>query len=252
VPLYPEMTVREYLEFVAAAKGVHHVDRKAAVDKAIERCNLEEVEDQLVATISRGFKQRTGLAQAVLNEPPVLILDEPTVGLDPAQIREIRELIRELGRKSTIVLSTHILPEVEMTCNRVIIINRGRIRAMDTPQNLAATMREKTILGLQVQGPPDQVREALRRVEGVKAVDLRETRNQVATFRVETDPRRDLRPELARLIVSRDWSLLELKTEHLSLEEVFLEVVQHEDELDLQERQESPQAVEAVSGGEKP
>ncbi|MEW6277466.1 MAG: ATP-binding cassette domain-containing protein, partial [Candidatus Eremiobacterota bacterium] len=206
VPLYTDMTVREYLEFAARAKGIPHVDRKGSVDKAIERCSLESVQDQMVGTISRGFRQRVGLGQAILNEPPVLILDEPTVGLDPAQIREIRALIRELGQKSTVILSTHILSEVSVTCSRVIIIARGRIQAQDSPQNLAARQRQVSPIRVKVEGAsPDEVKETLARVSGVKRASI-----DAAGLRLEADPNQEVRPEIARAVVEKGWDLLEL------------------------------------------
>lgn len=229
VPLYTEMTVREYLEFAAAAKSVPHVDRKAAVVRALDRCNLGEVENQLIGTISRGFRQRVGLAQAIINNPPVLILDEPTVGLDPAQIRDIRELIKELGKSSTIILSTHILPEVSLTCNRVIILNHGQIRAVDTPENLVLKQRSERLVRIQVAGPAPEVREVLQRVKGVQRVDLLDTPGAPApTFSVEFPRAADLRGELARAVVEKNWDLLELHADSVSLEDIFLHVVHSE------------------------
>lgn len=244
VPLYQEMTVREYLEFAAAAKSVPHADRKKAVVQALDRCNLGEVENQLVGTISRGFRQRVGLGQAIINNPPVLILDEPTVGLDPAQIRDIRELIKELGRSSTVILSTHILSEVSLTCNRVIILNRGHIMEVDTPENLTARMQTRNSVLLQVDGPQDEVRSTLMRVEGVQQVSLLDgTGVPPGTFRVETPHGREVRGELARAVVQQGWGLLELHSDRLSLEEIFLNVVQREPEA-------APEAA-AVPGGEE-
>ncbi len=225
VPLYTDMTVREYLEFAAAAKGVAHVDRKKAIATAIERCSLESVEDQLIGTISRGYRQRVGLGQAIISEPPVLILDEPTVGLDPAQIREIRELIRELGQKSTIILSTHILPEVSMTCSRVIIIANGKIQAQDTPQNLSSRGLSLVPITVGVAGAaPAEVQEFLKTIQGVKKVE-----SEGETFRLETENDREMRPRLARAIIEKGWDLLELHARQVSLEDVFLDIVAQSD-----------------------
>ncbi len=229
VPLYPEMTVREYLEFAAAAKSVPHADRRQAVTQALDRCNLGEVESQLIGTISRGFRQRVGLGQAIINNPPVLILDEPTVGLDPAQIRDIRELIKELGRTSTVILSTHILPEVSLTCNRVVILHKGRIREVDTPENLTAKLQTVNTVRLQVRGPQEEVQSALGQVQGVQSVTrLEESGSEGALFRVQVPRNLEVRGELSRLIVQKGWDLLELHPEGISLEEVFLNVVQRE------------------------
>lgn len=230
VPLYTEMSVREYLEFAAAAKGVPHVDRKNAVNRALERCNLVEVEEQLIGTISRGYRQRVGLGQAIINEPPVLILDEPTVGLDPAQIRDIRELIKELGRTSTVILSTHILPEVSLTCNRVIIIDRGVIREVDTPENLTAKLQRVNSVRLQVDGPIEEVRSTLRAMQGIENVTLDgEPKGNLATWRVDAARGVEVRGELSRAVVQKGWTLYELHADQLSLEQIFLNVVQRED-----------------------
>ncbi len=225
VPLYLDMTVREYLEFAAAAKGVPHADRKKAIATAVERCSLESVVDQLIGTISRGYRQRVGLGQAIISEPPVLILDEPTVGLDPAQIREIRELIKELGKKSTVILSTHILPEVSVTCSRVIIIANGRIQAQDTPQNLAARQLALVPITLGVSGAPTgEILEFLRGLQGVKKAE-----SEGDLFRVEADNDRQVRPQLARAVIEKGWELLELHARQATLEDVFLEIVSKSD-----------------------
>lgn len=230
VPLYPEMTVRDYLEFCAAAKGIPHADREAALKRAVDRTHLGDVLHQTIRTISKGYRQRTGLAQAILNDPPVLILDEPTVGLDPAQIREVREVIRELGTRSTIILSSHILPEVSMTCSRVIILNRGRIRAMDTPANLTSRLQGKTVLRLQVQQAPlREVESLMNELKGIHNARLMESRDSVSTWRLDAEPDPAVRAELARAVVGRQWGLLELKVEQLSLEDIFLHVVREEE-----------------------
>ena len=226
VPLYPEMTAREYVEFTAAAKGVAHVDRKRFVDEALGRCNLAQVENQLVGTLSRGFRQRVGLAQAIVNQPKVLILDEPTVGLDPAQIRDIRELIKFLAESSTVILSTHILPEVEAICKRVIILNHGQIRAIDTPANLNASLSGTSTLNLQIKGATHaQVEEAVTRVKGVR----RAANPMPDHYRLEIDTHEDPRAELSRLVVGQGWDLLDLRLESLSLEDIFLSVVREDD-----------------------
>jgi len=246
VPLYPEMTVREYLEFAAAAKAVPHADRKQAVIQALDRCNLGEVEGQLIGTISRGFRQRVGLGQAIINNPPVLILDEPTVGLDPAQICDIRELIKDLGRNSTVILSTHILPEVSLTCNRVIILDKGCIREVDTPENLTARMQTRNAVLLSVDGPREEIQSALMQVEGVQSVSRVEGAGGApVTFRVEMPRGREIRGDLARVVVQKGWGLLELHADRLSLEDIFLNVVHREAEAPAEAQ------VEADQGGEE-
>ncbi|MBI3929465.1 MAG: ATP-binding cassette domain-containing protein [Armatimonadetes bacterium] len=229
VPLYPEMKVHEFLEFAAAAKGIPHADRTQAVHRAIERCNLDSVVEQLIATISRGFRQRVGLAQAILNEPEVLILDEPTVGLDPQQIRDIRELIRELAQKATVILSTHILPEVSATCNRVIIIADGQIRAMDTPANLTSRLQGGARILLQVGGGGAaelEVRSVLGRVDGVRKVVPIDEKGR---YQIESEPDVDVRADLSRAVVGRDWDLLQLHQEAMTLEDIFLTIVRKQD-----------------------
>ncbi len=226
VPLYPEMTVTEFLNFAAAAKGIPASERDKAVKLALGRCNLHPVANQLINTISRGFKQRVGLGQAIVNQPKVLILDEPTVGLDPAQIRDIRELIRELGQSSTVILSTHILPEVSATCSRVIIINKGKVEAMDTPENLTASLEGNSKFRLRldkVEGDPVEV---LANVEGVR--DVKKIDRDV--FEVQGDASADVGPELARAVVAKEWDLKEMSPQTLSLEDIFLKVVKKEEE----------------------
>src|SRR4051812_26975865 len=169
-PLYTEMTVASYLRFVAKIKGVASPNIDNEIIRVMEKVNITDVRDRIIAKLSKGYKQRVGIAQALLNDPPVLILDEPTIGLDPKQIHEVRELIKELAGKHTMVLSTHILPEVEQTCNRVIIIDKGKIVAVDTPQNLRSQVQGADRITVEVEGPPTEVAAKLRAVPGVAAV----------------------------------------------------------------------------------
>jgi ABC-2 type transport system ATP-binding protein len=229
VPLYGEFRVRTYLDFVAEAKGVSARERRARVDEAMERCGVSDVAGKLVSTLSRGYRQRVGLAQALVNDPEVLILDEPTVGLDPQQIVEIRRLIKGLAGQRTIILSTHILPEVSMTCDRVIIISRGRIVAVDTPGNLTAQVQKSANVLLQVEGPPDRVMAEIRRLEGVQRVAPRgEAVDGRRTYLVESERGRDVRVALAAAMVKNGWGLYELRPADLSLEEIFLHLVTDE------------------------
>jgi ABC-2 type transport system ATP-binding protein len=224
VPLYVEMTPREFLAFAAAAKQVPKVGRKAAVDRALERCNLGNVCDQLIGTLSRGYRQRVGLAQAIINDPKVLILDEPTVGLDPSQVRDIRALLREIGRDSTVILSSHILSEVSALCNRVIIIAGGEVKAMDTPANLTAAMESEARFSLRISGAgQDDLEKALAGVDSVARVSrLDGGRFEVASTTAKPD---ELGPKLAAFVVGQGWSLHELQPQGAGLEEIFISLV---------------------------
>jgi ABC-2 type transport system ATP-binding protein len=224
VSIYPDLTVTQFLRFAAQAKGVAAKEETGEIQRVMGGCGLEEVAGKLVAALSKGFRQRLGLAQALLNQPPLLILDEPTIGLDPSQIVEIRSLIKALEGGHTVVLSSHILPEVSQLCHRVIIINRGQIVASDTPENLSRQMG-KGAISLQVKGPEVQVTATLQGLPGVSRVE-----NQGAgRYLVEGGNGRDLRPELARLLVQQGFDLLEMKTQEFSLEDVFLNLVTEEE-----------------------
>jgi ABC-2 type transport system ATP-binding protein len=226
VPLYPDLTVTQFLDFAAQAKGLDRRQRSLEVDRAIGDCSLEEVKNTLVAILSKGFRQRVGLAQALLGRPPLLILDEPTIGLDPAQIVEIRELIRQLAGDHTVILSSHILPEVSQLCQRVIIINRGQIVASDTPANLTHQLNREARLHLLVKGPVPEIQDVLQAVPGVKTVRGQEN----GAFALEADLDSEIRPELARCIVQHGWDLLELKTQEFTLEDVFINLVTEEEQ----------------------
>jgi ABC-2 type transport system ATP-binding protein len=229
VSLYTDMKVVTYLDFVGEIKGLDRRERRRKIDEIMERCRLLEVRRMLIGALSRGYRQRVGIAQALLNDPEVLILDEPTVGLDPKQIIEIRQLIKELSGKSTIILSTHILPEVSMVCQRVIIINNGRIVAVDTPESLTARLQTSSKLHLSVDGPVDQIKVDLSRVPGVLSVEAKDgARPGAAIFVVEAERDRDLRREVSRTIVDRGWGLLELRPADMTLEEVFIRLVTEE------------------------
>jgi len=231
-PLYSDMRVREYLTFVARIKGVNPKTINAEVARVAERLSVLEVMDNLISNLSKGYKQRVGLAQALLNNPPVLIFDEPTNGLDPRQIIEVREIIKSLGSDHTVILSTHILPEVSMTCNRVAIINEGKLVKIDTPENLTKQLRGSESIILQVEGPMNEVVLALSQHQSVTAVAVQPTgKENIATYRVETSIGSDIRKELASLVVNRGWGLLELKAESLSLEDIFLKLTTKEEEV---------------------
>jgi ABC-2 type transport system ATP-binding protein len=233
-PIYPEMTVDSYLGFVAKIKGTPSGQRKAQVDKVVEECSLGDVRRRIVGRLSKGYKQRVGLAQALLKDPEVLILDEPTIGLDPKQIHEVRTLIKSLASTRTVILSTHILPEVSMTCNRVVIINKGKVVAMDTPEGLAAQMKGAERIALIVDGPPDAIREKIQAIEGVTSIQATdENDGKPSSFTVECQLDTDLRPVLASTIVTQGWGLLEIRGVSLSLEDVFINLTTEEsDEAD--------------------
>jgi ABC-2 type transport system ATP-binding protein len=220
-PLYPDMDVETYLTFCAKIKGVSSKGRKAKLDGAIDKCRVGDVRKTLIGRLSKGYRQRVGLAQAILHNPDVLILDEPTAGLDPKQIIETRELIKGLGGEHTIILSTHILPEVSMTCGRVVIINKGRVVAEDTPDNLTHRLRGAGALRLVVRGDGASCQEVVGRVQGVTSVQPKPDGGGAA-FEIETEAGRDVRADVARAVVQRGFDLLELHAVGMSLEEIFL------------------------------
>src|SRR5712692_5534857 len=224
-PLYTEMTDTEYLTFVGRIKGIEPERLPAALDQILERLSLGEVRGRLIANLSRGFQQRVGLAQALIHDPPVLILDEPTVGLDPKQIIEIRQLIRELAGSHTIILSTHILPEATAVAKRVVIINDGRIVAEDTQEQLSARLRRSEKVSLTLKRATPDVRERLLALPGVLSV----RQEGANTIQVKAERGNDLREDLAHCAARNDWGLLELKLVAMTLEDVFLRLTTEED-----------------------
>jgi ABC-2 type transport system ATP-binding protein len=230
-PLYGDMTVRGYLDFVAQVKGVKPAARRGEVDRAIERCGLDQVPRRTIGRLSKGYQQRVGIAQATLNDPEILILDEPTLGLDPKQIIEIRQLIRDLGGEKTVILSSHILPEVSQVCNRVIIINRGELVAADTPENLRSRLTTSSVVRVALRDEGDALARAgdvIAKIAGVIAVREKPREHGMGALRVECAPESDLREEIARSLVAAGLPLLELYREELSLEEIFLQLVTEE------------------------
>src|SRR3989475_5819751 len=223
VPLYNDMRVTEYLDYRAALKGVPHRRVAERVGDVKELCGLREVERKLIGALSKGYRQRVGLADALVNEPELLILDEPTIGLDPNQIRQVRELIKNLGKQHTILLSTQILPAVEMTCSRVIIIHKGRIEACDTPENLLGKIRQAGGVVLEAKVGADNGAEELKKISGVREVTTDQDEDwKIFSLRVESGL--DVREEIFRLATDRHWVVRELTQRRATLEDVFVEL----------------------------
>jgi len=228
-PVYPDMTVDSYLDFVLRIKNVPADKRSARVADAVEKTGLGDKRKQLIKRLSRGYKQRVGLAQALVHDPLVIILDEPTVGLDPKQIIEVRHLIKNLAGTHTIILSTHILPEVSMTCDRVVIINKGKIAAVDTPQNLTTQLKGGQKVHVETDAPEQPLRELLAQVPGAGSIDVTPARpGGHATATVEIGGGKDVRNLIAAKIVEKGWPLYELRGVSLSLEDIFLQLTTEE------------------------
>jgi ABC-2 type transport system ATP-binding protein len=227
-PLYPDMTVHEYLSFVAKIKGVPAGERKTRIAAVIKRAWLADVAGRHCSKLSKGFRQRVGLAQAILHNPDVLVLDEPTAGLDPKQIIETRQLIKELAGDHTIILSTHILPEVAQTCQRVVIINKGRVVAVDTPDNLTRRLRGAATMYAQVDTQGADAAGPLQNIPGVSRVSVSDRHDGAIGYEIESTGGEDVRREIARAVVSMGWGLLELRPMRMSLEEIFLQVTTEE------------------------
>jgi len=229
VPLYGDMTVSTYLDFVGEVKGLGRADRRRRVGEVLDRCLIADVRHRLIARLSKGYRQRVGLAQALIADPDVLILDEPTLGLDPKQIIGIRALIKSLAGAHTVILSTHILPEVSMVCEGVVIINHGRIVASGPLDRLMDELSPVARLQVQVEGPAGLVASSLRALPGVQRVETRDTVAGTTTFVVEVDRAHDVRKEMVQLVTQQGWGLLELRSLALSLEDLFIRVVAGEE-----------------------
>src|SRR5438067_9851876 len=230
VPLYPDMSVRSYLDFMGKIKGAK--DRRREVDRAMEKSRIAHRAGDQIGKLSKGLRQRVGLAQALLGDPPVLILDEPTSGLDPKQIIETRNLIKSLGGEHTVVLSTHILPEVAATCSRIVIISNGRVVAEDTPENLDRRLKGAESIAVTVRGPREAVTKALKAVPKVLSVQI-DTDGRPGTaglnaYTIQTEVGADVREALANAVVGGGFGLMELRPAHLSLEEIFLQLTTSE------------------------
>ncbi len=228
-PLYTELTVDDYLMFVAQIKGIEKNRIKSEVDTVVEKAALGDVRQRIIGKLSKGFKQRVGLAQSLLNNPQIIILDEPTVGLDPKQIIEIRELIKNLSGEHTVILSSHILPEVEQTCERVVIINEGKVVAEDTPENLTNRLRGRERIVMQVEGSEEAVKKALKPIGDIQKMNLQTSSNGIVNIEVESS--NDIRKDLAGAVVKSGLGLLELTIDRFTLEDILLHLTTNEEEV---------------------
>ncbi|MEA5553086.1 ABC transporter ATP-binding protein [Anabaena cylindrica UHCC 0172] len=243
-PLYPEMTVEGFLHFVARIKGVSSGDRSQKVQAAMQRCNLQEKRQVIIRKLSKGYRQRVGIAQAIVHDPPAIILDEPTVGLDPRQIIEVRNLIKSLAGTHTIILSTHILPEVSMTCNRVAIINGGRVVATNTPENLMTQLTDGSGYDLEISGEVSLAKQVLQNISNVILVESMPTSSQNrAHLRVISQPGTEPGQNIAAALIRGGFGLYEMRRVSATLEDVFLQLTTEEKNL-------LPEADSAATEGE--
>ena len=232
VPLYTDMTIRSYLDYLARLRGVSKDKLKRRVGDVIEQCHLQEYADVHIGKLSKGFKQRVGVAQAIVHEPQVLILDEPTIGIDPIQIASTRQLIRELGKERTVLISTHILPEVSVICERVVIIDHGKIIAEDKIENLSAMVTGSRRVRMEVEGPTKKVADAIRSIKGVTRVSYQDSR-----YLVEYPASQDLRSKLSEAVVQGGFTLLSIESAEMSLEDVFLKLTMQDPSGELGEEE---------------
>lgn len=236
-PLYEDMRVGEYLKFRAKLKAVARSERGEQISYAMERCGLVDVQKRVIGQLSKGYRQRVGLADAMLGEPDLLILDEPTIGLDPVQIRQVRQLIKDLGKKHTILLSSHILHEVEMTCNRVMILYRGRILASDKPEKLRQTLGRGETIRAEVRGPREAVVARLSEVDGVASVSVGDEDGAYVSLTIMPLAGADPREAIFGVVTAQGWALRELSHAQTSLEEIFVQITREEDEAEEERRE---------------
>jgi ABC-2 type transport system ATP-binding protein len=236
VPLYDDMTVRDYLAFCADLRGVAKADIPKRVETVMASTMITEYENTLITKLSKGFRQRVGIAQALVHDPKLIILDEPTVGLDPRQIIEVRELIRNLRGTHTVILSTHILPEVQMLCDRIVIISEGKIAAIDTPEALTERLQGAQEVRIEVRGPEKAVAAGLKAIKGVTDVQPEERRDGTGKFLVSSEPGVDVRELLASKVVKEGWGLLEMSSVVMSLEDIFVRLTEGPERLDGADR----------------
>ncbi|MTR76890.1 ATP-binding cassette domain-containing protein [Ruminococcus faecis] len=225
-PLYMEMTVREYLEFVAELKGIAKNKREESINEVEKMVKIWEVENRLIRNLSKGYRQRVGLAQAVLGFPEIIILDEPSVGLDPKQIIEIRELIRQLAKKHTVILSSHILAEVREVCDYILIISKGKLVASDTPENLERNLGDSDLIEIETKAGPDEVRRILETVDGIRSISTKHLENGITWAQVQEKKNTDIREKVFQAFAQNHQPLLKLNPLQVSLEDVFMELTQ--------------------------
>ena len=229
VPLYDDMRVREYLLFRAELKGLRGQDVRKHMNEALELCSIKDIKSQMISSLSKGFRQRVGLADALINKPPLLILDEPTNGLDPSQIRSFRELIKELAENHTILISTHILSEVELTCDRVLIINKGQMIGNNTPLELSEKIKSSTTISLELKSQDHDIRDTISSISGIKKVTLEKEEDDWKFFRIRVDYGNDLREEIMNLGNKRNWLIREIHYQRSNLEDAYIEMIQNKD-----------------------
>ena len=226
VPLYTDMTVYSYIEYMGMLRGLNKKNIKSKVDNVIEICKLEDYRNSLISKLSKGFRQRVGISQAIIHEPEVLVLDEPTIGIDPNQVVETRQLIKSLSGEHTLILSSHILPEVSSICERVLIIHEGEIAASDTIENLSSLMSGKNKIEADIIGSPQSIVTELEKINDVKSVQfsINKSSSEFSTFSIESEINSDIRSEIAKIIINNDWGLIRLQSMGMSLEDIFLQI----------------------------
>ena len=230
VPLYTDMTIRSYLAFMGTLKDMPRARLKSRIDDVIDHLSLQEYADTYVGRLSKGYRQRVGIAQAILHEPPLLILDEPTIGIDPRQVVETRQIIKGLGGTHTVLISSHVLPEVSMIADRVLIIHEGHVVAMDKMENLSNTLGGNTRVSIEVRGPEKAIERALLSVEGIQEVQIEEVTGDVVRLQVQGTAGRPVREDIAKTIVDGGWGLYEMNPFGLTLEEIFLRLTTNEED----------------------
>ena len=229
VPLYDDMRVKEYLLFRAELKGLRGQDVRKYMNEALELCSIKDIKGQMISSLSKGFRQRVGLADALINKPPLLILDEPTNGLDPSQIRSFRELIKELAENHTILISTHILSEVELTCDRVLIINKGKMIGNNTPLELSEKIKSSTTINLELKSQDHNIKETISNISGIKKVTLEKEEDGWRFIRIRVDYGNDLREEIMNLGNKRNWLIREIHYQRSNLEDAYIEMIQNKE-----------------------
>ena len=229
VPLYDDMRVREYLLFRAELKGLRGQNVRKNMNEVLELCSIKDIKSQMISSLSKGFRQRVGLADALINKPPLLILDEPTNGLDPSQIRSFRELIKELAENHTILISTHILSEVELTCDRVLIINKGKMIGNNTPLELSEKIKSSTTISLELKSQDHDIRDTISNISGIKKVTLEKEEDDWKFFRIRVDYGNDLREEIMNSGNKRNWLIREIHYQRSNLEDAYIEMIQNKD-----------------------